>query len=242
MELSKILGAMQKLDIDTTGLGPESKLGSDAGMDSQEIVELQELLANEFKIRLPANRLKKTSTLGDVMKLVREQMTISTSLQKGDGCVFRCETSEVIERNIDVVYSALFTLKDWDKLLPHVKGIEILYDDGQYQEFKMTVESAKGDIKVRSVRRCEGNTEIDFFQPEPPVYLKHHSGGWRLQPISDQRCNVVTFHRWDLDEAVAAKMFNDAPLGYAEQIENILWGHARFALECWKKILETGSC
>jgi acyl carrier protein len=241
MQLSKVLSAMQALDIETDGLSSESRLGDDAGMDSQEIVELHELLATELKIRLPTNCLKKSSTLGDVVKLLGELATSHSSPREEGGFAFRCETSEVFERNVDVVYNALFAMEEWDKLLPHVKAIETLYNDGKYQEFRMTVESAKGDIKVRSVRRCEASTAIDFFQPDPPAYLKHHAGGWRLTPIGDQRCNVVTFHHWNINDAVATDVFHDAPSGYAEQIAEILLGHARYALKCWKQILETGT-
>jgi len=241
MQLSNVLSALQALDVDTDGLGLESGLGNDAGMDSQEIVELQELLATELKIRLPANSLKKSSTLGDVVKLLRELATNNTSPQEAGGFAFRCQTSEVFECNINVVYNALFAMEEWDNLLPHVKAIETLYNDGKYQEFRMTVESAKGDISVRSVRRCEPSTAIDFFQPDPPAYLKHHAGGWRLTPVSDQRCNVVTFHHWNINDEVAAKVFNETRSRYAEQIAEILLGHARYALSCWKQILETGT-
>lgn len=241
MDVSKVIAVMNMLEIDTEGLTPESRLGPDAGMDSQELVELRGLLNQEYGLRLPAGSMKKASTLADVARLMREQQeaTRPTAPAK-EGFAYSCETRELISRDVPAVYEALFRMDRWDKLLPHVKAIEVLYDDGVYQEFRMTVASASGTLAVRSVRRCEENKAIDFFQPEPPAYLKHHAGGWRLTPV-DGGCEVHAFHLWNLDEEVAARTFQQAGQDYREQIRDVLLGHARFALGCWKSILETGA-
>lgn len=242
MDVSKVIAVMDTLEIDTEGLTPESRLGPDAGMDSQEIVELRGLLNQEYGLRLPAGCMKKASTLADVAKLMQEQAAAARPpAPEKEGFAYSCETRQVISRDVPTVYEALFRMERWDKLLPHVKAIEVLYDDGTYQEFRMTVASPSGTLAVRSVRRCEADKAIDFFQPEPPAYLKHHAGGWRLTPVEGGGCEVRAFHYWNLHEEVAARTFQQAGQDYREQIRNVLLGHARFALECWKNILETGS-
>lgn len=158
------------------------------------------------------------------------------------GFEFHCETSIIIERDAQTAYQALFNLEKWSKLLPHVQTVKILYDDGRYQEFTMTVISEKdaGTLTVRSVRLCdEEKGEIGFFQPEPPDFLTHHAGGWRFIPLGDQTCQVVTFHNWNLNEEKATKIFPGED--YSERVADLLLNHANFALDNWKKILESQS-
>ncbi|MCD6047055.1 MAG: hypothetical protein K0S08_702 [Gammaproteobacteria bacterium] len=140
------------------------------------------------------------------------------------------------------VYSALHNLKAWPEYLPHVKKIDLIYDDGHYQEFRMHVTSTNGDIlSVRSIRKCDQNSkEIQFFQPEPPEYLKHHCGGWRFVE-KDGACHVTTYHKWNLKNEIAEDEFpSNEKESTAEQVEKILKNHAKLALSTWKVILEEG--
>ncbi len=162
-------------------------------------------------------------------------------MSQGKRFDFHCETSTIIERDTEAVYQALFYLEGWSKLLPHVKAVNVLYDDGRYQEFTMTVtsETDAGTLKVRSVRLCDQvNRQIGFFQPEPPPFLKHHAGGWKFFPLGESKCEVLTFHNWNLNHEVAACTFQNAGGKYEERVSNLLLSHAKFALENWKRILE----
>jgi ribosome-associated toxin RatA of RatAB toxin-antitoxin module len=154
-----------------------------------------------------------------------------------------CKTSTRIERTPEVVYQALFNLKGWPELLPHVKAIDVLYDDGRYQEFLMTVtsETDAGTLTVRSVRLCdEVSWRIEFFQPKPPAFLIHHAGGWQFDPVDDGKaCEVTTYHQWNLNHPSAQHIFSAAGDAYAQRAHQLLLGHAEFALENWKRILET---
>lgn len=153
---------------------------------------------------------------------------------------FYCEAEIDINCDANIAYQALFDLKDWSKLLPHVQAIDVLYDDNRYQEFLMTVDSDPGQIKVRSVRNCNKEAlHIDFFQPEPPKFLKHHAGGWNFIKTEENKCRVVTYHQWNLNTNIAAEMFKDAEQGYQERVKNLLLEHANFALQNWKRILES---
>ena len=158
------------------------------------------------------------------------------------GFEFNCQTSIVIDREVETVYQALFHLQDWPKLLPHVKQVNVLYDDGNYQEFTMTVLSEKdaGALRVRSVRLCDADKrQIGFFQPEPPPFLKHHAGGWQFIPLTDKQCQVITFHNWNLNHEKSADIFGQDESNYEQRVSSLLLNHANFALENWKRILET---
>jgi len=93
---------------------------------------------------------------------------------KKEGFESYCEASVVIERPTEVVYQAMVDMEDWPQLLPHIKAVNVLYNERRYQEFTMTVDSGTeaGDLTVRSVRLCDQlNLQIDLFQAEPPPFL-----------------------------------------------------------------------
>lgn len=139
---------------------------------------------------------------------------------------------------METVYRHLQAVQQWPRLLPHVEAIDVIYDDGIYQEFYMTVRSDDGTRnKVRSVRKC-GPAEITFFQVDPPKFLDRHSGGWKFAETAGEQCVVTTYHQWALNDH--AKTVYPPVNGRSayEQIEKLLRDHARFALTCWKQILE----
>ena len=144
----------------------------------------------------------------------------------------KLEEKIIINRPYQEVYGYLKNMRDWPDYLPHVKKIDVLYDDGEFQEFYMDVLSENNILlNVRSVRKCVDAESIQFFQPKPPAFLKHHAGGWRFKAIDLKKCEVLTYHQWDLAEAsvVANK---------AAEISHILSEHARLALSTWKKVIE----
>ncbi|MEW9532348.1 SRPBCC family protein [Microbispora sp. NPDC049125] len=152
---------------------------------------------------------------------------------------FRCVETLAIPRPVDRVYDALFRVTDWPRYLPHVEEIDVIYDDGQYQEFWMTVasETDGSPLRVRSIRNCRYR-RIDFFQPLPPRFLRHHAGFWRFLPDSDGGCLVEVSHLWNLEPVVAAEVYPPtAGESTEQQVEKMLAGHSRLALESWRKVL-----
>jgi len=149
------------------------------------------------------------------------------------------EQEEVINAPLSKVYHALHKFQDWPKYLPHVSHVEDLYDDGEYQEFRMDVKAESGGVlKVRSIRRCIKDS-ISFFQPEPPVFLLHHAGLWSFRELSPQKTYISTQHRWDLNLPVARQTFNTDDSGVIEEkVKKLLTDHANQALQTWKKTLE----
>ena len=140
------------------------------------------------------------------------------------------ETKLIINKPSNEVYTALHDLSKWTIYLPHVEKIDILYDDGKYQEFIMHVISNNDTIlKVRSVRKCNLVNHISYFQPEPPGFLLHHAGEWNINTLSPNETELIAKHFWNKNEAAAR-----------DDIEELLTSHANFAMSNWKQILESG--
>lgn len=171
--------------------------------------------------------------------------TISTpqhtplAIDESGAFAYACVERAVFDCGIDRAYEALFDLGQWERLLPHILRIDVTYDDGQYQEFIMTVksESDGSPLTVRSVRNCAPRA-IEFFQPEPPAFLEHHGGIWRFDERPDGRTDVEITHVWNLHPELAQQIFPaDADGSTAEKVERTLAGHSRITLGTWQSIL-----
>lgn len=136
------------------------------------------------------------------------------------------------------IYSALHDVRCWPQHLPHVLVIDVRYDDGRYQEFDMTVASEPENIRVRSIRNCRPDV-IEWFQPQPPVFLRHHAGEWRFFDAGDDRCEVVVAHAWNLEPGNAARVFPpDGGRSTEKQVAAMLAGHSRQTLDSWQAALQ----
>ncbi len=159
------------------------------------------------------------------------------------GCFdFRCVETLTIEAPVDRVYEALFRVTEWPVHLPHVQEIDVAYDDGQYQEFWMTVasETDGSPLRVRSIRNCRYR-QIEFFQPQPPRFLRHHAGIWRFLPQGADACLVEVSHLWNLEPRVAAEVYPATAASSTEQqVAEMLAGHSRLALASWRSVLGRG--
>lgn len=240
MHFENVVRFIRELDVDTRGVTLDSRLGADIGMDSQEIVELVLLVEKAYGIAVPGRSLSKGSTVREVVGHI-ERLMGARGATAPAGLDHRCEARAVIRRPRVDVYRALHRIEEWTRHLPHVVGLDVLYDDGRYQEFKMRVAGRTGVLEVRSVRDCDGVSSIDFFQPEPPPFLSCHAGGWRFTELEGgQSTEVVTFHEWRLNEPVARETFAGGPLPFEEQAREMLLEHAKIALGHWKRVLEAG--
>ncbi|NNG38500.1 hypothetical protein HJ588_04320 [Flexivirga sp. ID2601S] len=154
---------------------------------------------------------------------------------------YSCREEAVFPVSQERAYEALFDLTQWQRLLPHILQLDVAYDDGRYQEFYMTVASeAEGQppLTVRSVRNCGPNV-IEFFQPVPPKFLRHHGGIWRFSQVGESTTHVEITHVWNLDEDVANEVFpSDADGTTQEKVHATLAGHSRITLQTWRTILE----
>lgn len=160
-------------------------------------------------------------------------------IDETDAFEYRCTQSQDIACSVDDAFGALHKMGEWPKHLPHVQGIEVLYDDGRYQEFLMVVDSDGNEVRVRSVRNCRDG-EIEWFQPVPPKYLANHGGIWRFEP-SDVGAHVSVTHVWNIDPSGARAAFPALDeLEIPGHIEAILADHSRLALAGWNRVLGGG--
>ncbi len=218
--------------------GPDT-LDEGLGMDSQELVSLVCELERHFGVPVSEEEIRPNMTVSDVETLMSGKVA-SRAPDASAAAAREGSLTEQIVVNAPVgeVYQALLQVQDWPAQLPHVERIDVIYDDGRFQEFYMTVRSADGHtIRVRSIRRCREG-EILFFQPQPPAYLARHSGGWKFESKGLRQCVVTTYHEWTLNDTAADVFPATGSQTIAEQVERVLRDHARLALSSWKSIIE----
>jgi hypothetical protein len=150
----------------------------------------------------------------------------------------RCRTTQTFAtRSAADVYRALYEFEQWPEHLPHVTAITPLYDDGMNQEFLMSVEDGPR-LEVRSVRACR-EALIEWFQPEPPPFLRHHGGTWKFRDLPGGGCAVEATHAWNLREDVAGEAFPPTDEATtAQQVQDLLLNHSKLALRTWHQVLE----
>jgi hypothetical protein len=164
---------------------------------------------------------------------------IPVSIDSSPAFAHCCVETAIFPVGVRRAYEALLDLTQWERLLPHILQIDIAYDDGQYQEFWMTVKSETdgSPLTVRSVRNCTPGV-IEFFQPKPPAFLRHHGGIWRFTPQGDDETKVEITHVWNLHPERAAHMFPPDGEGSTEdKVTCTLAGHSRITLQTWQSIL-----
>ena len=72
-----------------------------------------------------------------------------------------------------------------------MREVEVLYDDGVFQEFRIFVDW-EGEISpVRTVRFREESGSIAFFSPVPPPPMTCHQGFWRFIPLPEGGTQLI---------------------------------------------------
>ncbi|MBB4285704.1 aromatase/cyclase [Roseospira goensis] len=107
--------------------------------------------------------------------------------------------SLVLTQPAALVFRLLRDAACWPWLLPHCTGMEVLYDDGTYQEFVMVVQVGETEERIRSVRIVSAD-RIDYFQPAPPPALTEHRGRWTVTE-TEAGTEVVSWHEVVLSPA-----------------------------------------
>ncbi|MBB4266505.1 aromatase/cyclase [Roseospira visakhapatnamensis] len=102
------------------------------------------------------------------------------------------EESLVIRQPIALISRLLRDAASWPWLLPHCTDVQVIYDDGRYQEFVMVVQVGDVEERIRSVRVLAPD-RIEYFQPAPPPALREHRGRWTLTEGPDG-VEVVSWH------------------------------------------------
>ena len=107
---------------------------------------------------------------------------------------WRHEFSEslMIPHSRQAIYRLLRDVALWPRLLPHCNKMDIIYEDRQYQEFRMEVQVGDSTEGIRSIRILDKDC-IDYFQPAPPPPLKEHRGRWTVTECEDGT-KVTSWH------------------------------------------------
>lgn len=85
-----------------------------------------------------------------------------------------------IQVNPQKAYDAFANIRGWAEILSDVVDVEVLYDDGRHQEFRMTVSRPTGHETVRGIRFC-ARPHIELVQPEPPPGFRRMMGLWTIE-------------------------------------------------------------
>jgi aromatase len=121
----------------------------------------------------------------------RELNAIRAELERKS---WRHEFSEslLVDHSPTAIYQLLRDAANWPWLLPHCNAVEMIYDDPQYQEFKMNVQVGEIEESIRSIRILHPD-RIEYFQPAPPPALKEHQGRWTLRP-TEGGVEITSWH------------------------------------------------
>jgi acyl carrier protein len=227
MDINIFKSLLEGMGIEIEELKLEQVLGDELEMDSQEIVELTCEIEEQHNLSLKDGEITRNSTIQEVLDLIA---------QKKSPFDYRRTDTVILPTTASNFSDALWKLEHWEELLPHIKKIEVLYDDGANQEFYMTVDTDGNPVKVRSIRRLRENV-IEFFQPVPPKYLKHHGGCWILKQLENGMTKGTLVHNWNISEEGAKEFFPNVPLEQLPKaIEDKLFEHAQASLRLWKNI------
>lgn len=241
--LESLKMVLASIDIDwEEGFNESSLIGDELGMDSQEIVELVCSLEERHGIEIKDGDIVRTDTLADIVFKVNALMETDkievAEFEVSNPYLYSRKDSIYINSSEHEMMNSLWNLNGWEEKLPHIKKINVLYDDGYNQEFLMTVQTNDIPVTVRSIRRLASNNVIEFFQPEPPAYLLHHAGSWLIEN-NPEGLLVTLEHKWNVREQKLPELYPD--LSYSDackKIEDELFEHAQASLTLWKKVLE----
>lgn len=139
-----------------------------------------------------------------------EMRAIRDYVEGGSTASLSCTTSHDLPFAPDEVYCVLANVAAWPDMLPHCEDLRVVYDDAQYQEFCMRVQTSRGTENFRSIRRCDAQSlTISYFQPEPPAVLRTHHGSWQVRSVPGG-ARVIAHHSVLFDEGACVAAFGDS--------------------------------
>jgi len=144
-----------------------------------------------------------------------------------DGFSQHCEHTVEIACEVERAYEAMCRLKDQPRIQSHVRSIDVVFDDGRFQELCLETVVRGVTMRMRTLLRCEPFVGVRFVQLEPPPGVRHHAGAYRLGRLGPDRCQVTAIQCWNLDGDVGI----DEMRARFDEL-------ARLTLEGWKRHLE----
>lgn len=96
------------------------------------------------------------------------------------------------------IANLFWNIQKWTTIWNPIEKIEILYDDGENQEFLMQVWRDNVCEQVRTIRTIINNHDIEFFSPKPPPMMDYHVGSWEFKEIDSKVCEVIAKRKYSL--------------------------------------------
>ncbi|MEK8019678.1 MAG: SRPBCC family protein [Candidatus Parabeggiatoa sp.] len=170
--------------------------------------------------------------------LARTKVFVEENAQEKAPLRHAFSSSQTIAAPIADIYQLLAEVESWPNLLPHCDAVDLLYNEGGYQEFVMNVSTPHGKERFRSIRICRDNIfSIEYFQPEPPPVLKLHRGAWVLQSVPEGT-NIIASHEIQIDPEACQRVFgNDNIESHKENISQAIEKNSLMTLEACKQHL-----
>jgi|GEM_PF-1953965 len=168
-----------------------------------------------------------------------EMHAIRAFVEGKDQAVTTFKQSYTVPYSPDEVYALLARVAEWPQVLPHCEAVEVLYDDGQNQEFLMTVRTPRGQEVFRSIRRCnEQDLSIFYFQPKPPRVLRSHQGTWVIKSAPNG-AEITSQHSITIDPEACLSVFGESePRVYKKQIIDLITTNSKATVLACAKWLD----
>jgi hypothetical protein len=210
------------------GAAPTRFLQADLGMDFQERLCFREDVEVHFQVVIPDEDVETDLTVLEFAGIIsRKLLMLPKQMNFGGSAV----EDIAIMASTAAVFDVLRDISRWPRVFPDIRDVDVVYDDGLYQEFITECNGAGGDpVSVRFVRRCEPD-HITYFQPTSWCFLKHYCGDWFIRPLAHNATNLTFVQRWSL--ASRAEVLFPAPA--MQQVATLLHQQARSSLVLLKR-------
>jgi len=103
-----------------------------------------------------------------------------------------------IQAPLTIVHHYVWDIESWTSFWNPIQKIEIAYDDGMHQDFKMLVNWQSNNHWVRTVRLCNANKDISFFSPQPPPPTTIHQGLWQFSALTNTVTELTAMRHFEL--------------------------------------------
>ncbi len=106
-----------------------------------------------------------------------------------------------IQVPLNIAHKRIWDISSWASFWNPLQKIEILYDDGLHQDFKMLVDWQGRNSWVRTIRFCNPNLDVAFFSPQPPPPTSIHQGLWQFAVLTDTLTELTAVRYFELPQA-----------------------------------------
>jgi hypothetical protein len=206
---------------------------AECSLDAEQIGAVLAGVRERLGIELPED----VGPLSDASQLIEAARRAALLQGITAGFEFHCESAVEIDCAVERAYDALTIVRDWPRIQRHIRAIEVIYDDGRFQELYMETTLQGVQLRLRTIRRCEPCVGTRFFQLQPPPSVQHHTGAYILHRLAARRCRVTALQCWTM----AAEGTPELRAQRSQLTSAMFHEYARLSLGRWKEYLESAS-